>query len=44
MRNWDEKFYEKYGMCETCYLKYNSHVDELKSKVDNEVGEVKNEE
>tara|TARA_Y100001937_G_scaffold127265_1_gene198984 strand:+ start:1644 stop:1943 length:300 start_codon:yes stop_codon:yes gene_type:complete len=44
MRNWDEMFYEKYGMCESCYLKYNSHVDELKNKIDNEVGEVKNKE
>jgi hypothetical protein len=37
-------FYEQYGMCETCYLKYNSHVDELKSKIDNQAGEVKNKE
>ena len=42
MRNWDEMFYEKYGMCEECYLKYNSHVDEIKQKLNNELGEVEN--
>ena len=40
MRNWDEMFYNKYGMCESCYLKYNAHVDEVKNKLDNAVGEV----
>ena len=44
MRNWDEMFYEKYGMCEDCYLKYNSHIEEVKQKLDNEVGEVVKEE
>jgi len=44
MRNWDEMFYEKYGMCEVCYLKYNAHVDQLKDKLDNNAGEVKNKE
>ena len=44
MRNWDEMFYEQYGMCETCYLKYNAHVDQLKEKLDNKAGEVKNKE
>ena len=42
MRNWDEMFYEQYGMCEECYLKYNSHVDEIKQKMNNELGEVEN--
>ena len=42
MRNWDELFYEQYGMCEECYLKYNSHVDEIKQKMNNELGEVEN--
>ena len=40
MRNWDIMFYEKYGMCEECYLQYNSHVDGVKEKVGNEAGEV----
>ena len=40
MRNWDIMFYEKYGMGEECYLQYNSHVDGVKEKVGNEVGEV----
>jgi len=40
MRNWDEMFYEKYGMCEDCYLKYKAHVDERKDKLDNVAGEV----
>ena len=42
MRNWDEMFYEQYGMCEECYLKYNSHVDEIKQKMNNGLGEVEN--
>ena len=42
MRNWDEMFYEQYGMCEECYLKYNSHFDEIKQKMNNELGEVEN--
>ena len=40
MRNWDEMFYNQYGMCEDCYLKYNAHVDEIKEKLDNAAGEV----
>ena len=44
MRNWDEMFYEQYGMCETCYLKYNAHIEEVKQKLDNEAGEVVKEE
>ena len=44
MRNWDEMFYEKYGMCEDCYLKYNSHIEEVKEKLDNAAGEVVKEE
>ena len=44
MRNWDEMFYNQYGMCEDCYLKYNSHVDEIKEKLDNAAGEVVKEE
>ncbi len=40
MGNWDEMFYEKYGLCEDCYLKYNDHVDAVKEKLDNEAGEV----
>ena len=31
-------------MCEDCYLKYNSHVDEIKEKLDNAAGEVVKEE
>ena len=23
MRSWDIMFYDQYGMCEECYLKYN---------------------
>ena len=23
MRSWDLHFYDQYGMCESCYLKYN---------------------
>ena len=42
MRNWDEMFYEQYGMCEECYLKYNAHVDEIKQKLNNKLGEVEN--
>ena len=44
MRNWDEMFYNQYGMCEDCYLKYNSHVDEIKEKLGNAAGEVVKEE
>ena len=44
MRNWDEMFYEKYGMWEDCYLKYNSHIEEVKEKLDNAAGEVVKEE
>ena len=44
MLNWDEMFYDQYGMCEDCYLKYNKHVDEVKEKIGNSVGEVTNEE
>ena len=44
MRNWDEMFYEKYGMCEDCYLKYNSHIEEVKEKLENAAGEVVKEE
>ena len=40
MRNWDEMFYNQYGMCEDCYLKYNAHVDAIKEKLDNKTGEV----
>lgn len=40
MRNWDEMFYNQYGMCEDCYLKYNAHVDAVKEKLDNKTGEV----
>ena len=40
MRNWDEMFYNQYGMCEDCYLKYNAHIDTVKEKLDNEAGEV----
>lgn len=29
MRKWDLIFYQKYGMCEDCFNKYNSHVDEI---------------
>ena len=44
MLNWDEMFYDQYGMCEDCYLKYNKHVDEVKEKIGNKVGEVTNDE
>ena len=40
MRNWDEMFYNQYGMCETCYLKYNDHIEKVKEKLGNEAGEV----
>ena len=40
MRNWDEMFYNQYGMCEDCYLKYNAHIDTVKEKLDNKAGEV----
>ena len=40
MRNWDEMFYNQYGMCEDCYLKYNAHIDAIKEKLDNKTGEV----
>ena len=40
MRNCDEMFYNQYGMCEDCYLKYNAHVDAIKEKLDNKTGEV----
>ena len=44
MRNWDEMFYNQYGMCDDCYLKYNAHVDKIKEKLDNAAGEVVKEE
>ena len=40
MRNLDIMFYEKYGMCEECYLQYNSHIEGIKEKVGNEAGEI----
>ena len=43
MRNWDEMFYNQYGMCEDCYLKYNAHIDTVKEKLDNKAGEVSKE-
>tara|TARA_Y100000310_G_C20700659_1_gene829560 strand:+ start:7245 stop:7535 length:291 start_codon:yes stop_codon:yes gene_type:complete len=33
MYNWDEMFYEQYGMCEKCYLKYNSHKEEIANEM-----------
>lgn len=29
MGTWDLDFYSKYGMCETCFLKYNDHINEI---------------
>jgi len=29
MRNWDLHYYQQYGMCEECFKKYNSHVEEI---------------
>tara|TARA_R110000744_G_scaffold9052_4_gene29454 strand:+ start:1367 stop:1651 length:285 start_codon:yes stop_codon:yes gene_type:complete len=29
MRGWDQQFYDQYGMCEKCYLKYNSHKEDI---------------
>tara|TARA_R110000824_G_scaffold80978_3_gene203438 strand:- start:1113 stop:1406 length:294 start_codon:yes stop_codon:yes gene_type:complete len=32
MRNWDQMFYDKAGMCEECYGKYNSHIEEIEKE------------
>ncbi len=40
MRVWDEMFYNQYGMCEDCYLKYNAQAEKLKKELDNASGEV----
>jgi hypothetical protein len=31
MRSWDIMFYDQYGMCEECYLKYNDPEMETKN-------------
>ena len=39
MYNWDEMFYDQYGMCEECYLKYNSHKEEVAAEMENQLKE-----
>ena len=39
MRNWDEMFFEQYGMCEECYLKYNSHKEEIAEEMERQLAE-----
>ena len=39
MYTWDEMFYEQYGMCEACYLKYNSHKEEIAVEMDKQLSE-----
>jgi hypothetical protein len=29
MRAWDIDFYQRFGMCETCFVKYNDHIDKI---------------
>jgi|2_EtaG_2_1085320.scaffolds.fasta_scaffold00514_12 hypothetical protein len=41
MYNWDEMFYEQYGMCEKCYMKYNSHKEEVAKEMDKQLAEKK---
>jgi hypothetical protein len=38
---WDIQFYEQYGMCETCYIKYNSHLEELGVDVEEKIRQLR---
>ena len=40
MRNWDQMFYDQYGMCEACYLKYNSHKEDIAKEMEKQQNEV----
>jgi len=35
LTNWDQLFFNQYGMCEKCFAKYNSHIDGIQEKIEN---------
>ena len=39
--SWDISFYEQYGMCEKCFIKYNNHLNELGVDVNERTDELK---